>query len=567
MSRKLFSFPGGIHPPENKLQSLNLPVQPVPLPKKLILPLQQHIGAPAKALVAAGDLVKKGQCLAQPQGFVSASIHAPTSGAIVEIADHEIPHASGLTGLCIVLQPDGEESWCERQPIADFSAAKPTELVDKIRQSGITGMGGAGFPTSVKLSPPADSKIETLIINAVECEPYITADDMLMRERAAGVIEGALILTHILQTRETLVAIEDNKPDAIAAMQRAVEALSESHNSQPHNIEIVVIPTRYPSGGEKQLIQNLTGKEVPSGKPPLHVGIVVQNTATTYAVHRAISFGEPLISRIVTLTGEALNKPGNYETLLGTPIEHLLQLAGIDKKQLSRLIMGGPMMGFALDSTTLPVVKTTNCLLAACSTEYPEQPPANPCIRCGACAEACPASLLPQQLFWFSMGGELDNAEQYNLADCIECGACSYVCPSHIPLVQYYRATKGELAQRRADLIQSDHARDRFEFREERLAKEKAEKDAKRKARAEAAAKAQAAKKAAAELEAKNNPAGTEASDSKEPVKEPAKKPAPKADGDVVQAALARVEAQKQAKANAAKTDTPTTSPETQDPS
>ena len=561
MSRKLYSFPGGIHPPENKLQSLNLPIQPVPLPKKLILPLQQHIGAAAKAIVAAGDLVKKGHCIAEPNGFVSASIHAPTSGTIVEIVDHEIPHASGLTGLCIVLQPDGEDSWCERQPIADYSAAKPAELVDKIRQSGITGMGGAGFPTSVKLSPPADTKIETLIINAVECEPYITADDMLMRERAAGVIEGALILTHILQTRETLVAIEDNKPDAIAAMRRAVEALPE-----PHNIEIVVIPTRYPSGGEKQLIQNLTGKEVPSGKPPLHVGIVVQNTATTYAIHRAISFGEPLISRIVTLTGEALNKPGNYETLLGTPIEHLLKLAEVDSSQLSRLIMGGPMMGFALDSAALPIVKTANCLLAASSSEYPEQPPANSCIRCGACAEVCPASLLPQQLFWFSMGGELDKAEQYNLADCIECGACSYVCPSRIPLVQYYRATKGELAQRRADLIQSDHARDRFEFREERLAKEKAEKDAKRKARAEAAAKAQAAKKAAAELEAKNNPAGTEPSASKDP----AKAPAPKADGDVVQAALARVEAQKQAKANAAKaakTDAPTTSPEKQDPS
>ncbi len=565
MSRKLFSFPGGIHPPENKLQSLNLPIQPVPLPKKLILPLQQHIGAPAKALVAAGDLVKKGQCLAEPQGFVSAAIHAPTSGTIVEIADHEIPHASGLTSLCIVLQPDGEDSWCERQPIADFSATEPAELVEKIRQSGITGMGGAGFPTSVKLSPPADSKIETLIINAVECEPYITADDMLMRERAAGVIEGALILTLILQTRETLVAIEDNKPDAIAAMRRALEVLSEPRNSQPHNIEIVVIPTRYPSGGEKQLIQNLTGKEVPSGKPPLHVGIVVQNTATTYAIHRAVSYGEPLISRIVTLTGEALNKPGNYETLLGTPIEHLLQLAGIDNQQLSRLIMGGPMMGFALDSTALPVVKTTNCLLAASSSEYPEPIPASACIRCGACAEVCPASLLPQQLFWFSMGGELDKAEQYNIADCIECGACSYVCPSRIPLVQYYRATKGELAQRRADLKQSDHARDRFEFREQRLAKEKAEKDAKRKARAEAAAKAQAAKKAAAELEAKNNPAGTESSASKNPAKEPAKTPVPKADGDVVQAALARVEAQKLAKA--ARTDAPTTSPKTQDPS
>ncbi|MDF1643541.1 MAG: electron transport complex subunit RsxC [Pseudomonadales bacterium] len=542
MNRKLFSFPGGIHPPENKLQSLNLPIQSVPLPKRLILPLQQHIGAPAKAIVNVGDQVKKGQCLAQPQGFVSASIHAPTSGAIAEIADHEIPHPSGLASLCIVLQPDGEDSWCEAQPIADYSAAKPAELVDKIRQSGITGMGGAGFPTSVKLSPPADSKIESLIINAVECEPYITADDMLMRERAAGVIEGALILNHILQTRETLIAIEDNKPDAIAAMRRAVEALSESHNSQPHNIEIVVIPTRYPSGGEKQLIQNLTGKEVPSGKPPLHVGIVVQNTATTYAIHRAINHGEPLISRIVTLTGEALNKPGNYETLLGTPIEHLLELAGIDNQQLSRLIMGGPMMGFALDSTALPVVKTTNCLLAATNTEYPEQPPAMPCIRCGACAEACPASLLPQQLLWFSMGGELDKAEQYNVADCIECGACSYVCPSHIPLVQYYRATKGELAQRRADLIQSDHARDRFEFREERLAKEKAEKDAKRKARAEAAAKAQAAKKAAAALEAKEGGATKDSSDAKPPSDKE----------DVVAAALARVEAKKKAKADAA---------------
>ncbi|MBV1914552.1 MAG: electron transport complex subunit RsxC [Pseudomonadales bacterium] len=523
ISRKLYSFPGGIHLPENKLQSLGLPIQSVPLPDKLILPLQQHIGAVAKAIVKAGDLVKKGQCLAQPQGFVSASFHAPTSGTIVEIAEHEIPHVSGLSGLCIVLQPDGEESWCELQPIADFNAAAPAELVEKIRQSGITGMGGAGFPTSVKLSPPANAKIETLIINAVECEPYITADDMLMREQAAGVIEGVLILTHILKNREAIIAIEDNKPNAITAMQHALTGLSE-----PHCIEIAIIPTRYPSGGEKQLIQNLTGKEVPSGKPPLHVGIVVQNTATTYAIHRAISHGEPLISRIVTLTGEALNKPGNYEALLGTPIEHLLQLAEIDNKKLSRLIMGGPMMGFALDSTELPIVKTTNCLLAANSAEYPEPTPANACIRCGACAEVCPASLLPQQLFWFSMGGELDKAEQYNLADCIECGACSYVCPSRIPLVQYYRATKGELAQRSADLKQSDHARDRFEFRESRLAREKAEKDAKRKARAAASAKAQAAKKAAAALAEKEGGA-----------------PATGGETDMVAAALARVEAKK----------------------
>ncbi|MBL4584722.1 MAG: electron transport complex subunit RsxC [Pseudomonadales bacterium] len=556
MSRKLFSFPGGIHPPENKLQSLSIPIQAVPLPSKLILPLQQHIGAPAKTIISAGESVKKGQCLAEAQGFVSAAVHAPTSGTVVEIADHEIPHASGLTGLCIILQPDQKDQWIERQGIADIRNIEPTELVNIIRQSGIAGMGGAGFPTSVKLSPPADANIKTLIINAVECEPYITSDDVLMRERAAGVIQGVLILTHILQNQQSLVAIEDNKPDAIAAMQEALAQLNE-----PHNIEIVVIPTRYPSGGEKQLIQNLTGIEVPAGKPPLHVGIVVQNTATTYAIHRAIEHGEPLISRIVTLTGNALKQPGNYEALLGTPIEHLLEQAQLDQHQLSRLIMGGPMMGFALESANAPVVKTTNCLLAANREEYPEPEPANPCIRCGACAEVCPASLLPQQLFWFSMGGELDKAEQYNLADCIECGACSYVCPSHIPLVQYYRATKGELAKRNADLKQSDHARDRFEFRELRLAQEKAAKDAKRKARADASAKAQAAKKAAAELEAKNNPEGSGQSEGKGD--------SAASDSDIVKAALARVEAKKKAQAEAAASQTATnestSQPETQD--
>lgn len=475
-SRPVFGFPGGVHPPEHKTDSSEAAIRVAPLPPRLVLPLSQHAGAPAEPVVAVGERVLKGQVIAKAKGMVSANVHAPSSGIVAAIELRPVQHPSGLEQPCIVIDTDGRDEWIAHAGIADWQARDPAELVALFREAGIAGMGGAGFPTAVKVAPR--KPIDQLILNAVECEPYITADDRLMRERARDVVEGLKILRHILRPREVLVGIEDNKPQAIAAMRQAVDGTG---------MEVVVVPTKYPSGGEKQLIENLTGKEVPSGGLPADVGVVCCNTGTAHAVFRAITHGEPVISRITTLTGDALARRGNVEVLVGTPVIDLLRDAGLDERNLHRLVMGGPMMGFTLQSPAVPVVKTTNCLIAASVAELPDPAPEQPCIRCGACAEACPASLLPQQLYWFSKAGEFDKAQDQHLMDCIECGACAYVCPSSIPLVQYYRYAKGEVRKQQAEERKADRAKQRFEARKARLEAEQAEREARRKARAEAA--------------------------------------------------------------------------------
>lgn len=481
---QVHDFRGGIHPPENKKQSSVQPIRALPLPDVLILPLQQHIGQSARCKVAAGDTVLKGQLIAEAPSLISAGVHAPTSGEIIAIEARAIAHPSGLLDTCIVLKPDGKDTWRDRHPIEDPLQAAPELLRNRIRESGICGLGGAGFPTDVKLSP-RHKPIDTLILNAAECEPYITADDRLLQERAEEVIKGLEILSHIVRPHRILIGIEDNKPEAIAALRNAIPG---------NRMEVIVVPTKYPSGGEKQLIQLLTGKEVPQGGLPGDIGVLCQNVGTVAAVYRAVCLDEPLISRITTVTGEAAKSPGNYEVLLGTPVNTVLNQTGLDSARLHRLIMGGPMMGFTLPDVNVPVVKTTNCLLAADITEFPDPPPEQACIRCGFCAEACPAQLLPQQLLWFAKAQEFEKAELFNLADCIECGACAYVCPSSIPLVQYYRYAKGEIRHLKADQSKSDNARVRFEARQARLDKEQAEKEARRKARADAAAAQQKAK-------------------------------------------------------------------------
>ena len=486
--RKIWDIHGGVHPPENKTQSNRSPIATIRLPKEIILPLNQHIGAPAQPIVSVGERVLKGQKIADAQGFVSAPVHASTSGKVSDIGDRVIPHSSGMTAPCITIQPDNQEEWVEVYPCEDYTKLERTELLERIREAGIAGMGGAGFPSAVKLNPAKESEVDTLILNGTECEPYITADDVLMRERADQIIEGAKLLAHILHNpKNILIGIEDNKPEAIQTMQKA---------AQGTNVEIVSFPTKYPSGGEKQLIQILTGKEVPSGKLPANVGIVVQNIGTAVAAYRAVKFGEPLISRVTTVVGESLTTQRNIDVLLGTPIEHVLQEHGFNPNNSERLIIGGPMMGFAVEQTSIPVIKTTNCILAPSKDEMPEQPPAQPCIRCGMCAEACPASLLPQQLFWYSQAEEFEKLQSHQLFDCIECGACSFVCPSNIPLVQYYRHSKATIRQIEKEKVKSDRSRQRFEFRKERLAKVEAEKEAKRIARKKAAEEAK--KKAAA---------------------------------------------------------------------
>ena len=486
--RKIWDIHGGVHPPENKTQSTQTHIASIPLPNEIILPLNQHIGAPSLPSCEVGQHVLKGQLIANAQGFISAPVHASTSGTITAIEDRLIPHSSGMKALCVVIKPDNKETWITRETCDDYTTLDTHTLVEKIRNAGITGLGGAGFPTSVKLQPKANQPIDTLILNGTECEPYITADDILMRERAAEIIAGTQLLAFILgQPKTILIGIEDNKPEAIAAMKLA---LSEAKATTDSHIDIVSFPTKYPSGGEKQLIQILTGKEVISGKIPADIGIVVQNVGTALAAYRAVAFGEPLVSRVTTVVGESLTTQQNIDVLIGTPVQHILDLHGYQQKHSARLILGGPMMGFAMENTEIPVVKTTNCVLAPSHQEMPAPPPAQACIRCGMCEQACPAHLLPQQLFWFSQSEDFDKLESHNLFDCIECGACSYVCPSSIPLVQYYRASKGTIRQLNEEKQKSDRARERFELRQERIAKAEAEKEAKRQARKLAAEQA-----------------------------------------------------------------------------
>tara|TARA_B110000046_G_scaffold128376_1_gene134762 strand:- start:12922 stop:14682 length:1761 start_codon:yes stop_codon:yes gene_type:complete len=481
---KTWVTPGGVHPPENKHQSLTLPIGALPIPAKLLVPLSQHIGAPATACVKVGQRVLKGQKIADATGAVSVPMHAPTSGTISAIEGRPIAHSSGMLAPCIEITSDGKDNWIDHEGIADFEYSSPQILTKIIADAGIAGMGGAGFPSAIKLSPGHKRPIDTLIINATECEPYITADDGAIRERAAEIIEGIGILSHILGNPSTiLIGIEDNKPEAIAAL-------------QPHvadsGISVVSFPTKYPSGGEKQLIYILTGKELVSGTLPADTGIVCINIGTTYAIKRAVVNGEPLISRVTTMTGNACGINRNYETLIGTPVSHLLAHSEFNEAACSRLVMGGPMMGFSLTSAEVPVVKTTNCILAPSYSEIPDDEPAQPCIRCGMCAEACPVSLLPQQLFWYSQAEDHDRLEAHNLFDCIECGACSYVCPSNIPLVQHYRHSKGEILKAREEKVKSDHARGRFEFHQQRMEQAEKDKDAKRAARRKASEKAKA---------------------------------------------------------------------------
>ncbi len=481
---KIWDIHGGIHPPEQKDLSNRTPIQPAPLPRRLVLPLAQHLGAPAEPCVTLGEQVLKGQQIAVASGFVSAPLHAPTSGVVSFIGPQPYPHVSGMLANAIVIDSDGEDKWIELQPRPDYRQLERPALLELIRQAGISGLGGAGFPTAVKLSPPPTQTIRTLIINGTECEPYITADDLLMREKAAELIAGIEILAHLIQPQEILIGIEDNKPEAIAAVRAAI-------GERPFTLK--VFPTKYPSGGEKQLIQILTGEEVPSGGLPADIGMLCQNVGTCVAIHDAVLLGKPLISRITTLTGEALAKPMNVEVLIGTPVDELLAFAGLEPNRLNRLIMGGPMMGFSLPSLEVPVVKTTNCLLASTLEELPPPPPALPCIRCGDCAEACPVSLLPQQLHFFALGQEHEQLKAHNLFDCIECGACAYVCPSNIPLVQYYRAAKGEIRELEQKQQKAEHSKQRFELRQERLRRAEEQKEAERKARAERAARAKAA--------------------------------------------------------------------------
>ncbi|MBS1201563.1 MAG: electron transport complex, RnfABCDGE type, subunit [Chromatiaceae bacterium] len=463
--RRIWSFHGGIHVPDEKALSNRRPIAAIALPPRLVIPLGQHIGAPARACVQVGDRVGKGQLIGEPDGYVSAAVHASSSGTVVAIHEHPVAHPSGLSALCVVIETDGEDAWAPLpEPLPHFEGLDPSVLRERVRWAGVVGLGGASFPTSIKLNPGPERTLKTLIINGAECEPYISCDDRLMREQPGRILEGVRIIRRLLGAKQVLIGIEDNKPEAIAAMSEALAA------SDSAGVTVVVpVPTLYPSGGERQLIRLLTGLEVPSHGIPAQIGMVCQNVGTAAAVADAVLRGQPLVSRVVTVTGRALTEPRNLEVPIGTPASALIAQCGGLRMPLRKLVCGGPMMGFELTDTEVPVTKATNCLLAMTEAEAPDPGTALACIRCGHCAEVCPVRLLPQQIYWYARAKDLDRAQDYSLFDCIECGCCAQVCPSHIPLVQYYRYAKTEVWAREEERRKAEQARARHQARLERL--------------------------------------------------------------------------------------------------
>ena len=459
------TFDGGISLVAHKHLSTGPAISIMEQCKQYIIPLQQHIGVASITLVKPGDSVLKGQMLAKPGNLVSAAVHSPVSGVVTEIKPHPVPHIAGLQDQCIFIENDFKDNWIERHPIADdYHQTNSHDLRNIIRDAGIVGLGGATFPASVKQT---EMNIKTLILNGVECEPYITCDDVLMRERAEEILSGADIIGHIIKARQCIIAIEDNKPEAVNAIQQVIDKDGTGFFS------IKVIPTLYPSGGEKQLIKIITGEEVPVGRYPAELGVLCHNVATAYAIHRAIYFAEPLISRIATITGHGVTQPQNIEVLIGTPMQSCIQHCGGYTDNSDELIMGGPMMGFSVETDAVPVVKATNCLLVTTKEENTQSQNHLPCIRCGKCVEVCPARLLPQQLYWYASSRNTDRLIEHNLFDCIECGCCAYVCPSDIPLVQYYRYAKTNIWQQERERKASDIARQRHEAHQQRIEEQK----------------------------------------------------------------------------------------------
>jgi electron transport complex protein RnfC len=476
---QLSHFDGGLHLDGHKSMSTERPVSRLEPGPRYVLPLQQHIGASSQPVVAKGDRVLKGQMVARPGNLVSAAIHSPVSGTVVDIRPADVPHISGLQDDCIIIENDYRDEWVERKPLGDeYNNTSPSDLRRLFRDAGIVGLGGATFPAAVKQT---EVNVRTLVLNGVECEPYISCDDMLMRNQAAAILTGAEIIAHVIKARECIIAIEDNKPEAIAAMREVVARDTTGF------FEVVVVPTIYPSGGEKQLIKILSGKEVPSNKYPAEVDMLVHNVATSYAIYRAVYFDEPLISRLATVTGEGVRAPQNIEVLIGTPMSDCIEHCGGYLDNSEELIMGGPMMGFTVSNDAAPVIKATNCLLvttadAATVATGPAgtKPGAHmPCIRCGKCVTVCPVRLLPQQMYWYASSKNMDRVQEHNLFDCIECGCCAYVCPSEIPLVQYFRFAKTTIRQQERERKHSDIARQRHEAHQQRLEKQKREREEK----------------------------------------------------------------------------------------
>jgi electron transport complex protein RnfC len=434
---KLFSIRGGIHPDYRKELASEKAIVAMPMPALLYIPLQQHIGAPAEALVAEGDLVKKGQMIARGGGALSAPQHAPTSGRVVAVTERASPHPSGLPQSTILIEADGKDEWAELpEPIGDPFAAEPGAIAERVARAGIVGMGGAAFPSAVKLNLGSQKKLEILLINGAECEPYLTCDDRLMREHADEVVDGARIMAHALGVGKIIIAIEDNKPQALIAMEKAASAFPE--------VTVVGVPVQYPMGSERHLVQAITGRETPARKLTADIGVVVHNVATARAVRQAVRFGQPLIARVVTVSGRAIREPKNVEVPIGTRVAELIEFCGGFVGTPASLVNGGPMMGQPLPSLEVPVVKGMSGILALTADEVNEHP-VSPCIRCGTCVTICPCGLVPVEMAAFIRKDNLEGAAKLGVMDCVSCGSCSWICPSHIPLVHYFNYAKGML--------------------------------------------------------------------------------------------------------------------------
>ncbi|MDR1702076.1 MAG: electron transport complex subunit RsxC [Sporomusaceae bacterium] len=430
------TFRGGVHPDDRKRYTAAKQIEFAPLPPKVIIPTRQHIGAPCQPIVKVGDAVKKGQVIAEAQAFVSSPIHASISGKVAEIAEY--PHAVFGTCQSIVIESDGKDEWAEGLPLSrDWKSLDANALKEIIRTAGIVGMGGATFPTHVKLAPPAEKKIDSFILNGAECEPYLTADHRVMLEQPERIVTGMQIAMKVLGVSKGYIGIEENKPDAIDVMKKAVSG---------QNIEVVTLQTKYPQGAEKTLIAVILDREVPSGGLPMDVGVVVQNVGTMISVADAVEKGIPLIERVATVTGGAIAEPKNLMLRIGSTFAEAIELCGGFSDKPVKVILGGPMMGMAQKTLDVPVIKGTSGILALSASDV-NAGQERSCIRCGKCVSTCPMRLVPNMLSILGERGRFEEAAQdYNLLDCVECGSCVYVCPAKRNIVQYIKLSKAQNA-------------------------------------------------------------------------------------------------------------------------
>ncbi|MEK6697758.1 MAG: electron transport complex subunit RsxC [Nitrospirota bacterium] len=433
------TFSGGVHPAGNKELTAHKPTVAAAVPKRVVIPLSQHIGAPSKPLVVIGQEIKKGERIGESGGFVSAPVHASVSGKVAAIGN--FPHVLGMDVTSIVIESDGMDEWVSGlRETPDYGVLSPDELKKMVQEAGIVGMGGATFPTHVKLSPPKEKPVDVVILNGAECEPYLTSDHRLMLEKPKEIIEGLKILMKILNVKKGYVGIEANKPDAVESMKKAVAGSPE--------IQVWPVMVKYPQGAEKMLIKAIAGRTVPAGGLPMDIGVVVQNVGTAAAIYDAVRYGRPLIERYVTVTGRGVKDPKNFLARIGTPFSQLIEEAGGLTESAAKVISGGPMMGISQYTLDVPVIKGTSGILVLPESEVSTRP-YGPCIRCARCIDACPMKLQPSLLGIFIEKGHYEDAREYNLMDCFECGSCTFVCPANRPMVQWVKKAKKELAKKK----------------------------------------------------------------------------------------------------------------------